>query len=158
MALQLPPKCWQMRDNKQPDPPQIYQLKAGKYLLTLECSRGAYQPSQVFFLWNTSERSPTAALLNFPVLKANGVGRLSLQLTDEVWGTVSFDAHKRILQVLNRFRAPGDCGVLMSYRIRGAEPATVGMRLKDVCDGRGADHPNRWRKIDLGKLATARNN
>ena len=50
----------------------------------------------------------------------------------------------------------GDCGILAEYWIGGAKPVAVEMRLKSECDDREADHPERWQKLDIGKLGRAR--
>lgn len=155
-ALPIPTNCGQVPNHTLPETAQAYRLKSGKYLASVECTPGAYQSSQVFFLLDRSGESSTAVLLRFPVLKADGQGELSLDQTGEVWGVISIDGDKSMLQVLNRFRALGDCGILTEYWIGGAKPVAVEMRLKSECDDREADHPERWRKLDIGKLERAR--
>ena len=104
-ALPVPTNCGQVPNHTLPETAQAYRLKSGNYLVSVECTPGAYQSSQVFFLLDRSGESSTAVLLSFPVLKADEQRELSLDQTGEVWGVINIDGDKSMLRVLNRFRA-----------------------------------------------------
>src|ERR1700724_3238831 len=62
----------------------------------------------------------------------------------ELSGLPPFARRTRQLRILNKFRGPGDCGTLATYRFVEGVPELAELRAKLACDGKGAEAPERW--------------
>ena len=125
---------------------QFYSLGAGKSLVAVACAPGAYQGSQIYYLLDESGSTAAAKALEFPTWDASGPDgtRLERRRTTELTGSAQYKPAARELHVLNRYRGPGDCGSFAVYLIGNGGVELKKFRAKVQCDGRGAEHPERW--------------
>ena len=131
-----------------------YRLPDGRSLVEVACTPGAYQGYQLYFLPGTDMSASQVPPLVFPLFEDTG-GRprqpLKKKPGSEVWGTPEFDAARGRLLLTNRFRGPGDCGTRAIYAFGRAGVRLVELRAKRSCDGRGAEHPERWPRVPVPK-------
>jgi hypothetical protein len=127
----------------------FYQLAPRRYLVEVICTRGAYQGFQVYFDLDESKSPPRSRPLSFFTYEASGDDerRLVEKRTTELWGAAQFQPRNKTLEVLNRFRAIGDCGSLARYVFQTGEPRLEDFRAKLQCDGKGAEDPRQWKKV-----------
>lgn len=125
----------------------FHDLGDGWHLAQITCAPGAYQGYYVFAAIHGSGPAMTTTLLEFPLFESPDGNRFERREGREVWGTTSFDARSHKLAVLNRFRGPGDCGSFVTYRFQNGRPVVDEARGKARCDGKSAEHPDRWPSI-----------
>jgi hypothetical protein len=119
------------RDSGAP-PGLLRQLLAdGSWLIQAACAQGAYQGST----WAAQLRSPPAAppqadLLCWPV-PVERAGGLALEDRIVIWGEVTSGTAE--VEVIERFRAIGDCGTRSRYRIERGRVALVGVAGALAC-------------------------
>ena len=128
---------------------EFYRLAEKRYLVEVVCTGGAYQGYQVYFFYDEAKRPPTAKALTFESFESQDEKSLTKIQTSELWGLPTFDENTKELTVLNKFRGMGDCGILASYEFRDGQPKLKELRAKLVCDGEGADAPEKWERIGL---------
>jgi len=128
---------------------EFYRLAEKRYLVEVVCTGGAYQGYQVYFFYDEAKRPPTAKPLTFESFESQDEKSLTKIQTSELWGLPTFDENTKELTVLNKFRGMGDCGILASYEFRDGQPKLKELRAKLVCDGEGADAPEKWERIGL---------
>jgi len=127
----------------------VYALAPGRSLVEVRCAWGAYQGSQVYYLYDES-RQPTGVLpLSFEVRESPDERSLVKSESREVWGLPTFDPQSRQLSVLNKFRGPGDCGTLATYRFVDGKAQLATLRAKAACDGQGGEEPEKWPAVPL---------
>ncbi|HEX6625863.1 MAG TPA: DUF1176 domain-containing protein [Pyrinomonadaceae bacterium] len=126
---------------------EFFELGEGRRLLKVLCAGGAYQPSQVFAVVNEAGATPSAKVLTFDVHESPEDGKLEKTSATELWGLADFDARTKQLKVHNRFRGPGDCGTLSTYSFDDAGPVLKELRADTLCDGKGAENPEQWKKV-----------
>lgn len=128
---------------------EVDTLAPGRYLVGVVCARGAYQGYRVYYFYDEQRRPPAASALTFEIRESPDERSLVRTTTRELWGLPTFDRRTRQLRVLNKFRGPGDCGTLATYRFVGGVPKLAEMRAKLACDGKGAAAPERWPPVPL---------
>ncbi|MBV8202605.1 MAG: DUF1176 domain-containing protein [Acidobacteria bacterium] len=128
---------------------EVETLAPGRYLVGVVCARGAYQGSRVYFYYDATGQPAAARPLVFETRESPDEGSLVRTTTRELWGLPTFDRQARRLQVLNKFRGPGDCGILATYDFVAGVPRLAELRAKPVCDGKGAEEPERWPPVPL---------
>ena len=126
---------------------EFFELGEGRRLAKVLCAGGAYQPSQVFAVVNEAGETPSAKVLTFDVYESPEDDKLEKTSATELWGLADFDARTKQLKVHNRFRGPGDCGTLSTYGFDDAGPVLKELRADTLCDGKGADNPEQWKKV-----------
>ena len=126
---------------------EFFELGGGRRLVKVLCAGGAYQPSQVFAVVNEAGATPSAKVLTFGVYESPEDGKLDKTSATELWGLADFDARTKQLKIHNRFRGPGDCGTLSTYAFDDAGPVLKELRADTLCDGKGAEHPEQWKKV-----------
>jgi hypothetical protein len=126
---------------------RFYRLQPSIYLVEVTCTRGSYQGSQSYFVWDERAGKEAARGIEFVTYE---VPRDKLEKTSvkELWGTAQFDARRRTLTVENRHRGPGDCGSRAVYRMSAGGATLIEFRAKVECDGRESD-PRRWPLVPL---------
>jgi len=149
--LKWPDECEQAFDypDKSYGGMEFYQLADKQYLVQIICTGGAYQGYQVYYFYDETKQQPTAKLLNFESRESQDEKSLTEIQTTELWGQPEFDDNAKELRILNKFRGIGDCGILATYRFVNGEPQLKEMRAKLVCDGKGAENPENWKKVTL---------
>jgi hypothetical protein len=115
----------------------------------VRCAWGAYQGSQVYYLYDETREPPRGEPLTFEVRESPDEKSLVANRTPEVWGLPTFDPGRGQLEVLNKFRGPGDCGTLATYRFVDGQPHLSRLRAKAACDGKGAEEPEKWAEVPL---------
>ena len=116
-------------------------LADGSWLVQAVCAQGAYQGSAwAAQLWAAPGAAPQAALLCWPV-PAERAGRLALEDRVVVWGDVSAAAQGAEVEIVERFRAIGDCGIRSRYRLERGRVTLVGIAAALVCPETARDPP-----------------
>ena len=128
---------------------EVDTLAPGRYLVGVVCARGAYQGYRVYYFYDEKRRPPAASALTFEIRESPDERSLVRTTTRELWGLPTFDRRTRQLRVLNKFRGPGDCGTLATYRFVEGVPELAELRAKLACDGKGAEAPERWPPVPL---------
>jgi len=120
-------------------------LADGSWLVQAVCAQGAYQGSGwAAQLWSPPGSAPQAALLCWPVAveRAGGVG-LAQRIV--VWGDLSALAPgtpgPAEVEIVERFRAIGDCGTRSRYRIGQGRVTLVGIAAAFSCPETVRDPP-----------------
>jgi len=131
---------------------EVYALSPGRSLVEVRCAWGAYQGSQVYYLFDETRQPPGALPLTFEVRESPDDRSLVKSETREVWGLSTFDPKTGQLSVLNKFRGPGDCGTLATYGFAAGEARLTALRAKTACDGQGGEEPEKWPEISLPPL------
>ena len=126
---------------------EFFELGGGRRLVQVLCAGGAYQPSQVFAVVNEAGATPSAKVLTFDVYESPEDDKLEKTGATELWGLADFDERTKQLKVHNRFRGPGDCGTLSTYGFDDAGPVLKELRADTLCDGKGAENPEQWKKV-----------
>jgi len=134
-----------------PDAPgiSVYALAPGRSLVEVRCAWGAYQGSQVYYLYDETRQPAGVQPLTFEVRESPDEGSLVKSESREIWGLPTFDPPSGQLSVLNKFRGPGDCGTLATYRFVDGRAQLAELRAKVACDGQGAEAPERWPEVPL---------
>jgi len=127
----------------------LYELAPGRSLVEVRCAWGAYQGSQVYYLYDETRRPPAVLPLTFEIRESPDEGALVKSESREIWGLPTFDPRARELSVLNKFRGPGDCGTLATYRFETSGVRLARLRAKIACDGEGAEEPEKWPEVPL---------
>jgi hypothetical protein len=128
---------------------EFYPLAEKQYLVEVLCTGGAYQGYQVYFFYDETKLPPAANPLTFDSFESQDEKSLTKIQTTELWGLPTFNENTKELTVLNKFRGIGDCGLLATYEFRDGEPKLKELRAKLVCDGEGAETPEKWERISL---------
>jgi len=128
---------------------EVDTLTPGRYLIGVVCARGAYQGYRTYYYYDETRQPPAARALAFETRESPDERSLVRTTTRELWGLPSFDRRTRQLRVLNKFRGPGDCGTLATYRFVEGVPELAELRAKLACDGKGAEEPERWPLVPL---------
>lgn len=147
-----------------PDPSlggvDVFPLGAGQSLLQVCCTLGAYQGTYRYYRIDerTSPLAVTELVFTTYVSSGSpGPGQLEVDRTAALTGEPRFDAATKQLVVLNRYRGPGDCGMLSTYALEGAQPVLVAVRAQLDCDGpQGTTDPARWPSLQVKQGALVR--
>ncbi len=116
------------------------------------CSLGAYQPTYLYYIVESSARPRSTGPIEFQDYVDSGTpgpNRLSAEQTTEVVGLPTYSSGQNKLQVLRRFRGVGDCGLVLTYEIVGTRTVLREARGKLSCDGRGPRDPAKWPRLTL---------
>jgi len=128
---------------------EVETLAPGRYLIGVVCARGAYQGYRIYYFYDEKRQPAAARALTFEIRESPDERSLVRTTTREIWGLPTFDRRTRRLRVLNKFRGPGDCGTLATYRFVVGVPELAELRAKLACDGKGAEEPERWPLVPL---------
>jgi uncharacterized protein DUF1176 len=129
----------------------------GRVLAQVMCSLGAYQPTYLYYVVDTSAmsspaRSRVSGPLEFQDYVDSGMpgrNRLTAERTTEVVGLPTYLPDRRYLRIFRRFRGIGDCGLLLTYEIVDTQAVLREARGKLACDQRGTRDPSRWPVLKL---------
>jgi len=128
---------------------EFHAIAKGRYIVAVQCTLGAYQGYSIYLLYQEprdASAAPKAKLLSFRTYVAPRDNVLERTSTSELWGQAEFDDAKQELTVWNRYRGPGDCGLLTTYGFTNGQPYVKTMRGKNVCDGQFVD-PAAWPRV-----------
>jgi hypothetical protein len=128
---------------------EVYPLGPARSLVEVRCAWGAYQGSYLYYRYDQSSKPPGAGPLEFEVRESPDEASLVPGKSTEIAGLPTFDAKTGELTVLDKFRGPGDCGTLATYRFDEGQARLVALRAKAACDGQGAETPERWPQVPL---------
>ncbi len=150
-ALKWPDDCEEAFDypDKNFGGIEVHGLSDRQYLVAVTCTLGAYQGYQLYYFYDETATGPAARLLTFESRESQDNDSLTEIRTTEVWGQPTFDEGSKELKVFNRFRGPGDCGILATYEFVNGEPRLKELRAKTACDGKDGGGPEKWKKIAL---------
>lgn len=152
-ALKWPQDCEESFDDSDKSLAglEFFELSPKHYLVQVECAMGAYQGSYSFLLLDESHVPSASKLLKFVNYEDSGEAgpnRLQKEETAQLEGLAEFDAATKELSVFDKFRGPGDCGLLATYSFSNDQPTLVQLRGKLECDGKGPFEPKQWKKIN----------
>ena len=127
-------------------------LADGSWLVQATCAQGAYQGSfWAAQLWIAHPGQGVGALLRWPIAAEHLGAPASFELSEQVvvWGdlTVLAQPHstRAELEILNRFRAPGDCGTRTRYALERGALRVVGLAAVFTCpESLGLSGPAAW--------------
>lgn len=126
---------------------EFYELAAGRYLVEVVCTTGAYQGYQFYSYLDETKSPPASRLLTFPSFDSEDEGKPKRKTEiQEMWGMTTFDAKTKLLEIHNKYRGPGDCGSLATYEFRDGSPRLKEFREKSECDGNYVE-PREWPRI-----------
>lgn len=126
---------------------EFYELAAGRYLVEVVCTTGAYQGYQFYSYLDETKSPPASRLLTFPSFDSEDGGKPKKKTEiQEMWGLATFDAKTKLLEIHNKYRGPGDCGSLATYEFPDGAPRLKEFREKSECDGNYVE-PKEWRRI-----------
>lgn len=124
----------------------FYTLNPNQYLVRVECFGGAYNPGQLFMIY---QPSPSHASR---VVTLRGVGEDAKgEGASIAMGTALFDVKGKTLQIYRKSRGVGGCGVLVRYGFAAnGDPNVIEARRRDECGNTPeAIDPNQWPKVNL---------
>jgi hypothetical protein len=130
----------------------FFELSANRYLVQVTCTLGSYQGAYVFLLLDESRSPSDSKLLRFVDYEdsgESGPNRLQKHKVTQLTGTPEFDADKKQLRLINKFRGLGDCGFMSTYSFTKDQPELVLFQAKLECDGKGPFNPQEWKKMSL---------
>ncbi len=130
-------------------------LADGSWLVQATCAQGAYQGSfWAAQLWIADTGQGVGALLRWPIAAEHLGAPANFELSEQVvvWGdlTVLAPPHstRAELEILNRFRAPGDCGTRTRYALERGALRVVGLAAVFTCpESLGVSGPADWRAL-----------
>ncbi len=117
---------------------EFYEVAPHKYIVSVGCAAGAYQPSQVLALWDESTMPAKGRLVRLP---------LPPKYDDaETFGLISRSANGKGLEFMHRSNGLGDCGFLATYQYANDGLSLVELRARDVCKAKSGNHsdPHEW--------------
>jgi hypothetical protein len=122
-------------------------IGGGRSLLVVVCTLGAYQGyANYFVLGGKHGGARPFEALRFRSYVSPRDGLLNPVVVTDLWGDAEFnDAHEELV-VHNRYRGPGDCGLLTRYAFPGGHAVVVEIRAHPVCDGKETD-PGKWPRV-----------
>jgi hypothetical protein len=126
----------------------FHPLGRGEYLVEVNTYSGAYQPGYIFMLYDETKKADAPArLLKFKRFGEDSQGRPAPSFEEEIAGTPTFDAKTKQLEILSKYRGPGDCGSLIRYKFVDGNSLVVSAR-EQACDDSHARpaqiDPRRW--------------
>jgi Protein of unknown function (DUF1176) len=131
-------------------------LSGGRVVAQVMCSLGAYQPTYLYYVVDTSASSAASSRVTGPLEFKDyvdsgtpGPNRLTAEQTTEVVGLPEYVPDRRQLRVFRRFRGVGDCGLLLTYEIADTRAVLREARGKLACNGRGPRDPSKWPVLKL---------
>ena len=122
-------------------------IGGGRSVLMVVCTLGAYQGYASYFLLDGKHGGAQAfEALRFRSYLSPRDGILKPVVVTDLWGNAEFDDARAELVVHNRYRGPGDCGLLTRYGFPGGHAVVVEVRAHPVCDGKETD-PAKWPRV-----------
>jgi hypothetical protein len=132
-----------------PERVTIHPLEAGVELVEVLCEMAAYQGIYAYLLRDTRGAAASVTHLRFPWVRTDdGVAGQATEV-GELVGTPRYDAARRELSIVTRYRGVGDCGEAATIRFAGTLPELVSFRAKPECDGRVVDAAG-WPRVEPG--------
>jgi hypothetical protein len=139
-----------------------HSFSGGHWLLQIECALGAYQGSfWAAQVWLAQPEAAFAAVLRWPVASAPTAaasGTTAIGLVDEavVWGELGVVApaagQPAQVEIVNRFRALGDCGTRSRYALDHGTTRLVALAALFACADTVADPspgPAGWPRVEV---------
>ena len=144
--LHWPTQC--ERDWQAGHPPtsgvQVWRLAGGQRLVSVTCILGAYQGTQRLSLVGANRR---VTPLSFHIYEDPGSGKPTAMRKAEILGVLNFAPAAGKLDLFDRARGIGDCGIYSVFRFNGSRFVPVVTRAKAACDGESGGGPTRWPKL-----------
>jgi hypothetical protein len=146
--LHWPTQC--ERDWQTGHPPtsgvQVWRLASGKRLVGVTCILGAYQGTQRLYLVDANRKVTPLA---FHIYEDPGTGKPTAMRKVEILGVLDFAAATGKLELFDKARGIGDCGIYSVFHFNGTAFVPVVTRAKVACDGKSGGGPTRWPKLPL---------
>ena len=125
----------------------VFATDTSKWLVSVTCTLGAYQGTQVLYLVDRALNRIGPIPLH--AYRDPGNGRPRPVRETQILGTLDFRRGTSRLVVLDKFRGAGDCGILSVFRLQKNRFYPLAVRAKIACDGKGPFDPFRWRLLKL---------
>jgi Protein of unknown function (DUF1176) len=126
----------------------VWKLNAAVRLVEVSCSLGAYQGTEMLYFARTDDatRRPPISLL---IYEDSGTGKPTAKRRTLILGTMAFSLRTRQLNVLDKFRGAGDCGISSTFALEDDVFVPITVRAKLACNGKPPFDPARWPKLPL---------
>lgn len=103
---------------------RIFELSPGWQLIEVQAYLGAYQPGQIYYLYDTQAHE--GHLLQLPLVSLLQ-GQYHVYTQEELAGLAEFDSQTHRLSLYARYRGPGGCGYLATWSF-----SDEGVRLESL--------------------------
>lgn len=125
-----------------------WKLNAQVQLVEVSCYLGAYQGQEMLYFTRTDDiaRRPPISLLLY---QDSGNGRPVGKRRTVFIGTLGFSIRTERLNVLDKFRGAGDCGISSTFTLQNDRFVPIEVRAKLACNGKPPYDPARWPKLPL---------
>ena len=144
--LHWPASC--ERDWQSGHPPtsgvQTWRLTSRTGLVSVTCILGAYQGTQRVWIVDVAKR-PTPIVVH--VYEDPGTGKPTPMRKQEILGVLDFAPATGRMELFDKARGIGDCGIYSTFALRGGRFVPVQTRAKTACDGKSGGGPTRWPKL-----------
>jgi hypothetical protein len=125
----------------------VYPTGTPRWLVSVTCSQGAYQGTQLLYLVDRGLNRIGPIPLH--AYRDLGKGKPRPTRQAKVLGAIDFRRGTSRLVVLDKFRGAGDCGILSIFRLQKDRFYPLAVRAKLSCDGKGPFNPFRWPLLPL---------
>ncbi|HEY9839666.1 MAG: DUF1176 domain-containing protein [Candidatus Sericytochromatia bacterium] len=127
----------------------LHSLGGSQYLVQIQTFSGAYQPGQIFYIYDS--KNGKSRLLSFDWLSLDEKGKPVREHDQEMIGLASFTPGQGQLELFSKSRGPGDCGYLIRWRFRKSQPILYEERARDcnvfIIEDNSVLDPTRWPRI-----------
>ena len=111
----------------------VFPTGTPRWLVSVTCAPGAYQGTQLLYLVDRGLNRIGPIPLH--IYRDPGNGKPRPTRIAQVLGTLDFNSGTSRLVVLDKFRGPGDCGILSVFRLQKQRFYPLAVRAKLKCDG-----------------------
>jgi uncharacterized protein DUF1176 len=125
----------------------IYPTGTPRWLVSVTCIQGAYQGTQLLYLVDRGLHRVGPIPLH--IYTDPGKGKPRATRVAQILGTVDFNRGTSRLVVFDKFRGPGDCGILSVFRLQKQRFYPLAVRAKLACNGKGPFNPFSWPLLPL---------
>ncbi len=123
----------------------LWRTSTPKRLVSVTCYLAAYQWTAMYYLVD-AKRHVTGPM-SFHIYIDPGSGKPTPRRETEILGVSGFTPRTGILDVFDKARGPGDCGIYSTFRLSVNRFVPVASRAKTACDGKPPYNPARWPKL-----------
>ena len=113
---------------------EFNRLSNSKFLVSITCYGGAYQPGFIYAYYDEGKPSSTR-LLKLKGFETEDDDGKSLPYS-LINGFDTLNERTRELEVFSKYRGPGDCGLFVRYKFVGSRPVVEEARKQDCDDKR----------------------
>lgn len=126
---------------------KFHPLGGQRYLVEIECDRGAYQYVFMYMLFD--EGTSSAKLLKLKQYDLQADGSATVAEEEDVAGLPEFDEKNKTLKIFSKARGLGDCGSLVTYGFGEGAANVIEARARACSDTvpKAGTNPESWKKL-----------